>query len=69
MRKILFRGSSSRIKQDAGSILGLTVLILLFFVVAVGLMLRASYAEYRKIHQELESVSVIATKVCFYETC
>ena len=66
MLKISFRGNN---KHDDGSFLGLTVLILLFFVVAVGLLLRASYAEYRKIHQELESVSFVVSKGDSYETC
>ena len=66
MLKISFRGNN---KHDDGSFLGLTVLILLFFVVAVGLLLRASYAEYRKIHQELESVSAFFSKGDSYETC
>ena len=67
MQKISFHGNKN--KHDDGSFLGLTVLILLFFVVAVGLLLRASYAEYRKIHQELESVSFVVSKGDSYETC
>ena len=55
MRKISFRGSNSHSKRDDGSVLGLTVLVLLFFVVAAGLLLRASYAEYKKVHEELVS--------------
>lgn len=67
MLKISFHGNNN--KRDDGSFLGLTVLILLFFVVAVGLLLRASYAEYRKTHEELESVSAVFSKGDFYETC
>ena len=83
MRKISFLGNKSYArkslfalhrcydgKHDDGSILGLTVLVLLFFVVATGLMLRASYAEYRKVHEELEELSsVISVERFPYETC
>lgn len=43
-------------KKDEGSVLGLTILVLLLFVVATGLLLRASYAEYLKVHSELEAM-------------
>lgn len=54
MRKTSFRGNKLRRKDD-GSILGGTVLLLLCIVTAVGLMLRASYAEFRKVRAEQDS--------------
>ena len=54
MRKISFRGSNWRRKDD-GSILGFTVFLLLCVVAAVGIMLRASYAEFCKVCAEYES--------------
>lgn len=56
-------------KHDEGSILGLTVLVLLCFVVAAGLLLRASYAEYKKVHEDLENVSLHIAGRAVYETC
>ena len=54
MRKTSFHGSKLRQKDD-GSILGFTVVLLLCVVVAVGIMLRASYAEFMKVRAEYES--------------
>ncbi|MCR4940855.1 MAG: hypothetical protein K5930_12235 [Treponemataceae bacterium] len=54
MRKISSHGSKKAV-VDEGSILGLTVFILFFFVAAVGLLLRASYAEYKSVCAEYEA--------------
>lgn len=54
MRKTSFHGSKLRQKDD-GSILGFTVFLLLCVVVAVSIMLRASYAELMKVRAEYES--------------
>lgn len=57
MRKILFRGNSWHRKDD-GSILGFTVFLLICVVVAVGIILRVSYAQYKKAQEEYESFVV-----------
>ena len=53
MRKTSFLGSNRKARDD-GSILGLVVFILFFFVAASGLLLRASYSEYRLAQAEYE---------------
>ncbi len=65
MRKTLFHGNNRAkcvkpkncggVRSDDGSILGFTVFLLLCIVVAVGIMLRASYAEFMKVCADYES--------------
>ena len=57
MRKISFRGNNWQRKDD-GSILGFTVFLLIVVVAAVGLILRVSYAEFKKAQEEYQSFVV-----------
>ena len=60
MRKTLFHGNNraklaKRDIRDDGSILGFTVFLLFCVVSTIGLMLSASYAEYRNVRAEYET--------------
>ena len=60
MRKTLFHGNNrakpaKRDIRDDGTILGFTVFLLFCVVSAIGLLLNASYAEYRKVCSEYET--------------
>lgn len=64
MRKMCFRGNRltkppscpKKGRRDDGSILGMTLFILFFFVAVTGLLLRAAYLDYRNVLAEYESL-------------